>query len=703
MDNKDKIQYFISEGQKYMSFNINQKLRLAEAEYFIGKLRDLIRFHEHRYYVLSDPLIADYEYDTLFSLLQELETRFPELQSSASPTQRVSSGLTKDFPKVAHLSPMLSLDNSYNAADLREFDRRIRNITGKDSHRYFLEPKYDGAGVSLIYENDLLFRAATRGDGSTGEDITNNFRTLPTVPLKTDFSKYGVKRIELRGEALISKAFFRKMNQERAENGEIILANPRNAASGALRLQDPSALKKRGLELLVYEISLAEDADGNNIREKVFPQRHSNIKILAELGFKTPVQDSAALEGIEDVSNACLDFETKRDDLPFEIDGMVVKINDLAYQKILGSTAHHPRWAMAYKFKARQATSTIIAVEFQVGRVGTITPVAKLEPVHVGGVTISSISMFNEEFIQKKDIRIGDRVLIERAGDVIPYIVKSFPESRSGKEKTLVFPNTCPSCQSVLFKSEEEASWRCLNAACPAQQIEKLVHFVSKNAMDIKGLGASIVERFYELQLIQQIPDIYYLDYEQIIKLEGFREKSVENLRKSIDNSRKQPLHRLIFALGIRYVGESTAKQLAKHIEHIYDLGKMKVEDLMQFKDIGQKVADSILQFFSYPQNREMLLELERAGLNMHNPKTETLTKALENQSFVITGTLDRYSREEAKEILESMGASVASSVSSKTHALICGKNPGSKLKKAEELGISIMNEDNFTQMIEKL
>ena len=528
MHSEDKTKYIIEKSREYLKINPEKEYSKAEATYFTDQLKEIIRFHEYRYYVLSDPLLADVEYDRLFSFLEKLENQYPDLKSPDSPTQRVSSDITKEFPKVAHLSPMLSLDNSYDAGDLRDFDRRIKNITQKKEHTYFIEPKYDGAGVSLVYENDLFLRGVTRGDGSIGEDISNNLKILPTIPLKAAFSKLGVKRIELRGEALISKSFFENLNKEREANDENLFANPRNAASGALRLQDPAELRKRGVEVIVYEIAIAQDNEDQDVKEITFAHRHDNILKLNHLGFKTPVHESELCKGIEQVIESTASFEAKRDTMPFEIDGLVIKLNDLKYQKILGTTAHHPRWAMAFKFKARQATTKLLQVEFQVGRVGTITPVAKLEPVNVGGVTVSSISMFNEEFIQKKDIRIGDHVLIERAGDVIPYIVKSFPESRSGDEEVLEFPKNCPSCRSVLQKSEEEAAWRCVNAACPAQQLERLIHFVSKDAMNIDGLGKSIVERFYDLGMIASIPDIYRLDYEKIASLSGFKEKSVE-------------------------------------------------------------------------------------------------------------------------------------------------------------------------------
>ncbi|EEP59882.1 DNA ligase, NAD-dependent, partial [Sulfurihydrogenibium yellowstonense SS-5] len=459
-----------------------KKLTKEEAKKIVEDLREVIRFHDWRYYILAQPVISDYEYDKLFKLLKDIENKYPELITPDSPTQRIPSEITKVFPQVKHLTPMLSLDNSYNEADLRDFDRRVRELTGLDKVEYSVEPKFDGAGISLIYEKDLFVRGATRGDGEVGEEITNNLKVIKTIPLSAKFSQYGIDKVEIRGEVLIRKDLFKKMNEERLEEGLPLFANPRNAAAGSIRLQDPSEVAKRNLEAFVYHITYAEK-DGKNLLGTVLKKHSDNIKMLHELGFKTPYPVMKVCIGIEEVIQYCEEWQRKRDTYPYEIDGMVIKVNDISLYDKLGFTSHHPRWAIAFKFKARQATTKIINVVFQVGRTGAITPVAKLEPVEIGGVIVSSVSLINEDFIREKDIRIGDTVLVERAGDVIPYVVMVIKEARTGNEKPIEFPKTCPSCGSPIVKPPGEAVYRCVNINCPAQVIERLIHFASKDAM----------------------------------------------------------------------------------------------------------------------------------------------------------------------------------------------------------------------------
>ncbi len=669
----------------------------------LTQLRNVLRFHEYRYYILNDPLISDFEYDQLYKTLEKIELENTESITADSPTQRVAKGLTKSFPAAQHLVPMLSLDNSYNSDDLVDFDRKARALTGLPVIEYCVEPKFDGGSISIIYENDLLVRGATRGDGVEGDEVTANIKQIRSIPLSAKFSDYGLQQVEIRGEVLINKNNFRKYNEQVIEQGFAPLANPRNAAAGTLRIKDPHEAAKRNLEAFVYHISYYSLAKGK--KNPVELTTHSgSLTLLWELGFRSPEKEKKIFKGIERVIKYCSDFESERDDLPYEIDGMVIKVNDVALQDKLGMTSHHPRWAIAYKFKARQATTKLLSLEFQVGRTGAITPVAKLEPVAVGGVTVSSISVHNEEYIREKDLRIGDAVLIERAGDVIPQIVKSLTDIRTGKEKKIVFPKTCPVCDSKLFKEEEEAVWRCVNIECPAQVVERIIHFVSKDAMDIRGFGDANVRKFYELGLLKDIPGVYQLDFTEIAKQEGFKEKSIENLRAAIENSRQQPLHRLIYALGIRFVGETTAKTLAQAVSHLLDFKKLSLDDLQNLEDVGPKVAGSIHHFFSNKNNIEMLEELEKLGLQLKNQKKELSSGGnLKGQTFLFTGTLPTLKRSEAEAMAEENGGQLLSGVSAKLNYLVVGDDAGSKLEKAKKINtVKIISEAEFLQIIGK-
>lgn len=669
----------------------------------VQELGDVLRFHEYRYYILNDPLIADYEYDQLFKCLEKIEQETPTLKMPDSPTQRVAKGLTKDFPTVQHLVPMLSLDNSYNSDDLLDFDRKARELTGLKEIEYCVEPKFDGSSISLIYENDLLVRGATRGDGVEGDDITINIKQIRSIPLSAKFSEYGITQVEIRGEVLINKKNFAKYNEQLAEQGLPPLANPRNAAAGTLRIKDTAEVGKRNLEAFVYHVSFYTTEKG--IKTPVELSTHSDsLALLWNLGFRSPEKEKNVFKGIEKVIKYCNEFEEGRDDLPYEIDGMVIKVNDTALQDKMGMTSHHPRWAIAYKFKARQATTELLGVEFQVGRTGAVTPVAKLKPVAIGGVTVSSISVHNEDYIKEKDLRIGDSVLIERAGDVIPQIVKPLADTRTGHEKKIHFPKTCPVCNSKLFKEEEEAVWRCINIDCPAQVVERIIHFVSKDAMDIRGFGEANVRKFYELGLLKDIPGIYTLDFAALSGMEGFGQKSIENLHAAIENSKKQPLHRLIYALGIRFAGETTAKTLAQAVNHLLDFKKFSIEDLQNLEDVGPKVAGSIHHFFSNRSNIEMLEELEKLGLQLKNTKKEmTTTGNLSGQTFLFTGTLPTLKRSEAEALAEENGGQILSGVSAKLNYLVVGEDAGSKLEKAKKINsVKIISEEEFLQLVGK-
>lgn len=664
----------------------------------ISLLREVIRFHEHRYYVLNDPLISDGEFDRLFKLLQAIESLHPELIQPDSPTQRVGPGITKQFQTVQHLVPMLSLENSYDADDLLDWDRKARELSGLSSLEYCVEPKFDGASISLIYENDLLVRGATRGDGVEGEEITLNLKQIKSLPLSARFSAHGIKQAEIRGEVLMNKHNFVRFNEQMAEQNLPPLANPRNAASGSLRMKDATLVGKRNLEAFIYQLAYVNASTGASL-----PLSHgASLDLLWELGFRSPKQEKKILTGIEAVIEHCKEFESKRDDLPYEIDGLVIKVNSIELQDKLGMTTHHPRWAIAYKFKARQATSKLMNVEFQVGRTGSITPVAKIQPVPIGGVTVTSISLHNQDFIREKDIRIGDTVLVERAGDVIPYIVKSFPELRTGAETLIEFPTSCPVCNSNLLKSDEEAVWRCINDACPAQVIERMIHFTSKDAMDIRGLGEANIRKFNELGWLIDIPSIYKLPFDKIKALEGFGAKSATNLEEAIHKSKSQPLHRLINALGIRYVGETTAKTIAQSIHHLLDLANMDQEALQQMEDVGTKVADSIHHFFHQASNIQMLRELEALGLQLQSTKKEAIQGSLSGKSFLFTGTLNQLKRSEAEAMAEAQGGKILTGVSSKLDFLIVGDDAGSKLEKAKKIpSIKILNEGEFLKMMQ--
>lgn len=695
MYNKEEVIALQKETNEWLDKNTTNALDKNNIEHF----RNLLRFHEHRYYVDNNPLISDFEYDQLYKLLEKFEKEHPGLITKDSPTQRVGKGLIKDFPKTQHLVPMLSLENSYDDADLIDWDRKARELSKLDIIEYSVEPKFDGASISLIYENDLMLRGVTRGDGETGDDITPNIRQIKSIPLSASFSKHNIQQIEIRGEILMNKKNFKAYNDTLIEEGIPPLANPRNAAAGSLRMKDTAIVGKRNLEGFLYHVSFINNIDNN---KKEIVHTHSDmLKLLWELGFRSPQKEMQVVKGIDAVIKVINDFENKRDDLPYEIDGMVIKVNDLELQDKLGMTSHHPRWAIAFKFKARQATSKLLAVEFQIGRTGAVTPVAKIQPVHVGGVTVSSISIHNEDYIKEKNLMLGDQILIERSGDVIPQIVKSLDELRDGSETAIVFPKNCPECNQELFKLEEEAVWRCINISCKAQVLERIIHFVSKDAMDIKSMGEANVRKFFEMGLIKDIPGIYEFDINILKDKEGFGVKSVENLREAIEKSKQQPMHRLIYALGIRYVGETTAKALAQNIHNIFDFQKMTEEALMQLEDVGVKVARSIFEFFKNDDNIEMLKKLEQLGVRVEGAAPKVSEGNLSGQTFLFTGTLSKLKRTEAEEMVEAHGGKILGGVSSKLNYLITGEDAGSKLEKAKKIpGIKIMSEEEFLKML---
>lgn len=698
-------QQFFLRGKELIATGQEMAARLNDVALgdWLQELREIILYADWRYYVLSEPVFADAEYDALFGMLKAIEVTHPNLVTEDSPTRRVAFGLSERFPPAAHLVPMLSLDNTYNSEDLRAWDKRVRAALPLETVvEYCVEPKYDGASISVIYEHDQLARGATRGDGVMGEEITPNVRQIRSVPLSASFSKYGIQQIEIRGEVVIHKEVFAAYNQQREREGLAPLANPRNAASGTLRILDSEEVRRRRLSAVLYHISdmtVLRDEPGER------PKTHfGSLEWLHRLGFPTPVRETKLVQTIDEVIALCGEFEARRDQLPYEVDGLVIKVNSFDQQEVLGMTSHHQRWAVAYKFAARQATSKLRKVEFQVGRTGSITPVAKIEPAAIGGVVVTSVSLFNEDVVRDKDLRIGDTVLVERAGDVIPYIVKPIAELRDGSEEAIVFPTHCPVCEQPLERPLAESVWRCINGLCPAQVLERIMHYCSKDAMDIRGMGEGIVRKLHDAGIISDIPSLYRIDWGRVRALEGFKDKSVSNLQQSIDASRLQTLHRLIYGLGIRHVGETMAKTLAHAVDDVRDLYGWTEERLMALEDVGPKVAASIVHFFATLENRHLIDCLADVGVNLKNLQRGQGSEGgtFSGKTFLFTGTLERLKRSDAEERVEAAGGKILSGVSSKLNYLIVGADAGSKLEKAKKLGtVAILTEEEFLEMID--
>lgn len=685
---------------------------VEQVEVFVKNLREVINLHNDLYYGKSNPIITDQQFDALFQKLKELETKHPEYLLEDSPTQRVGEVLQSNFQTVQHLQPMLSLDNSYNLEDLQRFDKRIRDglPTGSEIE-YVVELKYDGSSIAIVYENDQMVRAATRGNGIQGDDITENARVIGHVPAQANFSQWGIRKIEIRGEVIIELPVFNQLNEERAKLNETLtregkrplemFKSSRNTAAGSLRLKDVQEVKKRGLDAILYQIGYIEDMQGRDITDSFREKHHEYLQLLDQLGFRTEPQTVSVFKNIEEVSAHCLNWEAKRDDFHIEIDGLVIKVNSLTQQSILGKTSHHPKWAVAFKFKAKQVTSILRRVEYQVGRTGAITPVAKIDPVVLMGVEISSISLHNEEFIKSKDIALGDTVIVERAGDVIPYIVGSVPEKRTGFEETIIFPEDCPSCQHHLVKPIDESVWRCINPDCPAQIEERLIHFASVNAMDIQGLGQEIIKTFLREGILTSITDIYQLDTEKILQLEGFKERSVQNLTNSIERSKSNESWRLLTALGIRHVGVTTSKTLAKEVELLTDYQGWSLEQFQELKDVGPIVANSLFEFFNDSQNIELIQQLAEKGVNIKKTEVVLDSDKLVGKTFLFTGTMPTLSRDEGKVLVEKHGGKVLSGVSKKLDYLVAGEKAGSKLTRAEKIEtIQIIDESEFLELI---
>jgi len=650
------------------------------------KLRRDILTHEKKYYVDNDPQISDGEFDKLVRELKDIEARFPELVTPESPTQRVGEKPIEGFASVTHRSPMLSIDNVYNEDELRDFEDRIRKLLPGQAVEYVAELKIDGLGISVIYRDGKFAQAVTRGDGVRGDDVTSNVKTLRSLPLVI-----GTRQdLEARGEIYLPFESFRAINRDREEKGESLFANPRNAAAGSIRLLDPREVASRNLSAFLYYLFI----DG---REE--PTQWGALQKLKRLGFKTNPH-SRLCRTIDDVLAYFKEWADKRDSLDYDADGIVIKVNAAAQREILGFTAKSPRWAVSFKFPARQATTRVNDILIQVGRTGALTPVAVLEPVKLSGTTISRSTLHNEEELRRKDVRIGDHVLIERSGDVIPQVVSVMKERRTGRERALAWPSRCPVCGSAVFKPEGEVISRCVNPSCPAKVRESILHFAARRAMDIDGLGEALVDQLLEAGLVRAIPDLYGLTRERLVELQRMGLKSSDNLLEEIGKSKARDLGRLIFALGIRHVGERLAQVLAGRFKSLDALEEAAEEELTKVEDVGPKVAESIRFFFEQPENRELVRRLKEAGVTMTAWDRTGARRPLEGQTFVITGTLSAFTREEAQEKLESLGARIGASVTKKTTCLVAGELPGSKLDKAKKLGIAIIGEREFLKLV---
>lgn len=665
-------------------------MRLEDAKKRVDELHKLLNQYGYEYYVLDKPSVPDSEYDKRMQELIALETEFPQLKTPNSPTQRVGGEVLEGFQKVRHRIPMLSLANAFNEGDLRDFDRRVRQTVGDIA--YVCELKIDGLAVSLRYENGVFVQGSTRGDGTVGEDITANLRTVRSIPLQLTEKV----TIEVRGEVFMPKKSFAKLNKEREENGEILFANPRNAAAGSLRQLDPKIAASRNLDVFLYAI-------GENHLELI--ERHSEgLNYLDRLGLKTN-QERRLCSTIDDVLEYIKEWQEKRPDLPYEIDGIVVKVDRYDQQEKLGTTVKSPRWAIAYKFPAEEVMTKLIGIDLSVGRTGVVTPTGILEPVRVAGTTVQRASLHNEDLIKEKDIRIGDYVIVKKAGDIIPEVVRSVPEKRTGKENPFAMPTHCPACGSELVRLEGEVALRCINPKCPAQIREGLIHFVSRNAMNIDGLGEKVITQLFQENLVADVADIYKLTKDQLIQLERMGEKSVQNLLTAIEASKENSLERLLFGLGIRHVGAKAAKILAQTYEHIDRLMDAKEEELQAITDIGEKMANSIVTYFQAPEVKELIDELKSLGVNVtykgERPQNiADIESPVAGKTIVLTGKLTNLSRNEAKEKLEQLGATVTGSVSKKTDIVIAGADAGSKLEKAQSLDIEIWSEEQFLEIL---
>jgi DNA ligase (NAD+) len=659
----------------------------------IEKLRKDIHRHDYLYYVLAEPEISDFDYDKLMRELQDYETEYPELVTPDSPTQRVGGEPTREFSAVTHSLPMLSLSNTYSEDEIREFDRRVRSLIPQERFEYVCELKFDGVSLALRYKDGLLSIGVTRGDGIQGDDITQNVKTIRSIPLRLNNVKVQMPDCEVRGEVIMNRKDFQRMNELKELAGEKRFANPRNSVAGTLKLQDPKIVASRPIKFYGYSLHSPKE----NLKS-----HYENLHSLKKLGFLVD-NNAKRFDNIDDVIEFWKEWEAKRDTLAFDIDGVVVKIDLLKQQEMLGAIAKSPRWAIACKFTARKAETKLKNIRIQVGRTGTITPVADLEPVSIGGTTVSRASLYNEDYIREKDIRIGDTVIVERGGDVIPKVTSVVAEKRLKISKPFIFPAKCPECGSNLVRLEDEANYYCENSECPKQIRGRIEHWASRGAMDIDGLGEAIVNRLVTNNFVLNIADLYELNKyrKELAELERWGDKSVKNLLDGIEESKKRPFHRVLFSLGIRHVGITVAQVLTDHFSSIDKLIDSSDEELQTIHEIGPKIAESIERFFSESHNRKIIERLKKVSLNLHTDKKK-ISGQLSGKSFVITGTLSSMTRDEVKELIEKQGGMVVSTVSKNIDILVVGKDAGSKLDKAKKLGIELWDEDKFFSIIKK-
>ncbi|MGB9721521.1 MAG: NAD-dependent DNA ligase LigA [bacterium] len=664
-------------------------MKIEDARKEIEKLRKEINFHNYRYYVLNQPVITDYEYDQLYKRLVELEDRFPELITPDSPTQRIGGKPLKEFKTVEHKIKMLSLDNTYSEEELLEFDKRVRKGLGRNV-KYEVTLKVDGVAVSLQYKEGRLVLGATRGDGIHGDDITQNIKTIKSVPLQLLTEDRELKNIEVRGEVYLSKKNFEKMNKEREEQGESTFANPRNATAGTIKLLDSKEVARRNLDLFIHTIPAQPGPH--------HPSHYETLKKLGEAGFKV-IPHIELCDSIQEVIEYMKKWEDKRETLEYEVDGLVVKVDDFADRELLGYTIKSPRWAIAYKYPARQAITKLQDIQLQVGRTGRVTPVALLEPVPLSGTTIARATLHNEDEIRRKDIRVGDYVIIEKGGEVIPKVVGVVKERRTGKEKVFRFPERCPVCREKIYRLKEEADWRCVNSSCPAQIKGSILHFASRQAMDIEGLGDVLVNKLVDSGIVKGFDDIYKLNVKTIADLERMGEKSAQNLINAIEKSKEKDFVNVLFALGIPNVGINASNLLVNEFRNIDALINADLEELTSIQGIGEVVAQGIINYFKSAKNRRLIENLRKVGLKFETERVFT-AGPLKDKIFVFTGELSSMTREEAQSIVRKLGGHPSSSVSKNADYVVVGKEPGSKYEKAKKLGVKTIDEQEFLKMI---
>lgn len=654
----------------------------------VNELKDLLNRANRAYYQEAQPFISDREFDEALNELEELEKKF-NLLTNDSPTRRVGGEPSSIFPTVEHPRQMLSLDNTYNEEELKDFDRRVKDILGEIEYTYAVELKFDGASIRLRYENGELVLGATRGDGYRGDDITKNIRTVRDIPLRLNPEYNQV--IEIRGEAYMEKEAFVRLNAYRNEQGLSAFANPRNSTAGSLKMQDPKEVAKRPIRFFAFDLILSESDNSRTHAEK--------LRLASDMGI--PVcEHFAVCQSINEVFSTIEKWKKLRSDLPYETDGVVIKVNEERYHEELGTTSKFPRWAISFKFKAEQASTLLESITLQVGRLGKITPVAELNAVHLAGTTVKRASLHNEDEILRKDFRPGDTVVVEKAGEIIPQVVSVVNPDRDGRAAPFSMPENCPSCGEKLVKPGDEVAWRCVNPECPPQVRERVAHFASRDAMDIEGLGVAVVEQLIDEKLIKTYADLYSLTKEQLLPLERMAEKSAQNLLTAIAKSKNQPLERLVYALGIRFVGKTVAKDLSGHFSSMDAIMDAGTEEMTAIDSIGPKIAESVVSFFSSEKNRKLIERLRKAGLTFSYEKEETISSALEGKKLVLTGTLATYSRKEAKLMIEKHGGKTTSSVSNNTDYLLAGDSPGSKYDKATKLGIPILSENDFKELV---